>query len=1064
MTEQPIEQSSVSVKYKLWGWRAGQIVFETLAVLAVLAVAITGVAAWRLSSGPLDVGFAREYIETALHNPDRGTHATMDGVFLQWPDLKGPLQLSMHNVKILDRKDKTIVGVNEAVISLSRAKLLIGRIAPVSLILKKPALRVIRRVNGSFDVGFGNQANVASEEVVEQADEQTSLVERILEYIARPGNQAAEKTPLATLKSFEIERARVMVEDHVIGVTWFLPRLDVAFHSTEEGLEADLYAELPGGREEVAHAKTRLLFDWDSKDVALTADLKNFDARVLAGKIPALADLYDQDLVFDARLEALLDSNFRPREARISVVSEKGSFLIPEFSAEPVPFEKFGLQASYDSITKELDVPEVMITVKNVALRGDAAFIQDGNKRASGWIKIAIDEVEQKDIGPLWPESLRGDVSEDWIVKKLSGGVFHDAFAQIDLVLEKTEEGWNFETPDINAGFLFTDMTVDYRSPMIPVTQAKGQGSFNYKTEMLKIDIESAMISDLTVEEAHLEFVDIIKVGAGVADINVKLQGPLKTGLEYVSKEPISLEHKFDLAKVQGKVDALVNVNFPTKKDIKIAEVKVGVEGTLSDVSLPNVVKTLELTGGPLNIAVKSDQFQVKGSGKLSGRPVNLTYKEFLSSKGKAYKNQVTADLLVDSELRTYFGINLSDFIEGTVPVNLVYTEYEGGRSEADVKADLTPVKAFVESFDYEKPVGVAGTADLKAVFQNENLNAVTGLTATAPQLSLESSTLAFVQRGAETVLTQGKLSRFVIEETVGKLQFDIEPSGLMKVVLEAPFLDLRPFLDKEEGEKLYDEPPMQISLAADRMRTAEGQTVQYGKIFVDIDKEGRFNQLELDAIAGSGDVYLRFKPDASGKRVFRFEADDAGATLRAFGIYDKIQGGTMTAYAEPIKGVYDRNLVGLAEITNFKVVKAPVLAKLLGALSLPGLMNLLGDEGVGFTKLEAKFDWLYRPDGSILVLKDGRTAGNSLGLTFDGTYDKAAGKVDMSGTMVPLSGVNQIIGNIPLIGDILTGGSGGIFAATYTVKGPAENPEIFVNPLSVLAPGILRRILFENN
>ena len=60
------------------------------------------------------------------------------------------------------------------------------------------------------------------------------------------------------------------------------------------------------------------------------------------------------------------------------------------------------------------------------------------------------------------------------------------------------------------------------------------------------------------------------------------------------------------------------------------------------------------------------------------------------------------------------------------------------------------------------------------------------------------------------------------------------------------------------------------------------------------------------------------------------------------------------------------------------------------------------------------------------------------------------------------MDGLNKVIGSIPIVGDILTGGSGGVFAATYSVKGPSENPEISANPLSVLTPGILRRILWE--
>ena len=59
-------------------------------------------------------------------------------------------------------------------------------------------------------------------------------------------------------------------------------------------------------------------------------------------------------------------------------------------------------------------------------------------------------------------------------------------------------------------------------------------------------------------------------------------------------------------------------------------------------------------------------------------------------------------------------------------------------------------------------------------------------------------------------------------------------------------------------------------------------------------------------------------------------------------------------------------------------------------------------------------------------------------------------------------------MGNIPIIGTILTGteeGSG-IFAATYKMKGSLENPEVKVNPLSALAPGIFRNLfgIFGNS
>ena len=61
---------------------------------------------------------------------------------------------------------------------------------------------------------------------------------------------------------------------------------------------------------------------------------------------------------------------------------------------------------------------------------------------------------------------------------------------------------------------------------------------------------------------------------------------------------------------------------------------------------------------------------------------------------------------------------------------------------------------------------------------------------------------------------------------------------------------------------------------------------------------------------------------------------------------------------------------------------------------------------------------------------------------------------------MAPAYTLNSLLANIPLIGQVLSGGSEGIFAATFSASRPLVNPDISVNPLSVLTPGITRRLL----
>ena len=58
------------------------------------------------------------------------------------------------------------------------------------------------------------------------------------------------------------------------------------------------------------------------------------------------------------------------------------------------------------------------------------------------------------------------------------------------------------------------------------------------------------------------------------------------------------------------------------------------------------------------------------------------------------------------------------------------------------------------------------------------------------------------------------------------------------------------------------------------------------------------------------------------------------------------------------------------------------------------------------------------------------------------------------------ISPQQHLLGHIPLIGDVFTGGGDGVFAATYKVDGAVDDPRVVVNPLTVLTPGFTRRIV----
>jgi hypothetical protein len=93
------------------------------------------------------------------------------------------------------------------------------------------------------------------------------------------------------------------------------------------------------------------------------------------------------------------------------------------------------------------------------------------------------------------------------------------------------------------------------------------------------------------------------------------------------------------------------------------------------------------------------------------------------------------------------------------------------------------------------------------------------------------------------------------------------------------------------------------------------------------------------------------------------------------------------------------------------------------------------------------------------MAIRDGVLRGPMVGATVEGNIDYARDKVSVRGTLVPLYGLNNMFGQIPIVGLFLGGGSNeGIFGITYEVRGSTSNPQPIVNPISAIAPGVLRK------
>ncbi len=91
-------------------------------------------------------------------------------------------------------------------------------------------------------------------------------------------------------------------------------------------------------------------------------------------------------------------------------------------------------------------------------------------------------------------------------------------------------------------------------------------------------------------------------------------------------------------------------------------------------------------------------------------------------------------------------------------------------------------------------------------------------------------------------------------------------------------------------------------------------------------------------------------------------------------------------------------------------------------------------------------------------IIREGIVRGQAIGATVDGYIDYTRDEVRMRGTFVPLYGLNNMFGQIPIFGLFLGGSNEGLLGVTYEVVGPPGAPVLRVNPISAVAPGLLRK------
>lgn len=512
-----------------------------------------------------------------------------------------------------------------------------------------------------------------------------------------------------------------------------------------------------------------------------------------------------------------------------------------------------------------------------------------------------------------------------------------------------------------------------------------------------------------------------------------------------------------DPASLRGMSDLKTTLTVPLAGDVKASEVAIQSAGTFSNVASDMLLSPEKLDGGNFSVSFDAAGLSIRGDGRISGDRAQMEVRQ--NSKGQG---EATMSFTLDNAGRQKRGFGPEIGINGPVPIKVATTLSKNGPQPPRVEADLT--KAAIESGvpGLSKLAGKAGKASFTYISDHDGPD-LDDFTFEAAPVLIKGK----IELGKQNSFESASLSQFRISPG-DNLKVEARRDGnLAKLTIRGAVADVRPFVKDLQGgpapagrrdKNASKEPDLDIDLDVPILTGFNNEAIGNGKLKL-AKRDGDLRSLTFDGRIGRANVTAR-KAESSGPLVV--QSENGGAVLRFFDLYRRAHGGDLILTVGPGESRQSGELL----FRDFVVRDEPALKRVIGE---QGSLAMAGDAAASapvrinaseaaFTKLRAEFS----RTASRLDVSDMVIWGQQVGFTLQGNVDYGRDKVDIAGTFVPGYAFNNAFAQVPVVGALLGGGSqyGGLFAVNFRISGAASAPTMTINPLSAIAPGILRRFV----
>lgn len=1035
-------------------------------VVSAMAIVTIGMMLfiWRVSNGPVELDGYSPLLRNVLIEQGIGQNIHFERSILTWrsaennPTGNSSFEVRLLNIDIENRQTGMTLQIPEAGMQFSPTAMFRGVLAPTFVEFSGLELNVLVPADAWSGEPFDQDAFVlAMRTYLDEFNNSSDLVPRLTKQILAPPSTL---TSTGYLQQLTLAETKVNLTDELSGDVWQIPDATLDIRRNEDGLRLLLEGALDF--EDDNDIPLYMSINYNIPEEKATTQIKftNLVPKKIAGEVEGLSGLSTLDIDVSGLINFSVDKNFDLPVFDFEIDVGNGHINPAQLYNTPIKIDEAILNGRFMSATDEVEINEFY-------LKFDGAVVN-----ANGIIRSFRDDpdiVLTADVGhmPLtnlavyWPPELLQN-ARLWIENNITGGTITDGTIDVNI----KPEMWAFDQlPDDSFIFNFNVVAGEahFLKPMPQLVNMNGNATLRLNHFLLNID--SADVENVSLENAILNFNDISKKGLAIADFEIPINGRVEDILRVIDNQPLGYPSQYGIKQDSIIGDAITHLtlNFPLIKDLKISEVDFNVQADVENLAIPNLTDELAITEGTMSLFVSRDGITSSGDIVLNGIDFAAEWTEDFNSENiSPTRYSIAGDITGDEWNR--LSLPFEEYTEGPAHASLTLVGKGSALQSGVGHFDLKDANITFDPLGWVKEGGKSATTDFTLLFdENGSIN--------VNDIAFESDKMA---SALELVYDGERTSRLYIQnlkmldeddqllhDFTSLFEWDRD-NRLYQVSIKGdrynaiPIMDI--ILNPAEDDEESDLPDFNLAGSVANVAMYNDVEIQEATVLA-----GYINNEVIDfgynGKWGDGknvSIIIATMDDPSAPQKLTLETNDAGQALRALDFFTSGDQGDLLIVADMERMDKGFSMTGTIDAGNFRVANSPAFSELLREKEFAKAQEELEENGLSFESFESEFTQY----DDVMTFISGSAKGPSLGITVDGYIDQKFDEISLGGTIIPAYGINSLLSNIPLLGTILAGGKGeGVFSATYNMQGSVDDPNVNINPLMALAPGIFRKI-----